>query len=90
MLDTMGPVSVSAEGTASRLQRSMARNRRGPRPARRFDSIDEMVQARRVVSELSEASARLICDRAARQTGPHFEWRSDPALNWVSSLVMTD
>ena len=90
MLDTMGPVSVSAEGTASRLQRSMARNRRGPRPARCFDSIDEMVQARRSVSDLSEASARLICDRAARQTGSHFEWRSDPALNWVSSLVMTD
>ena len=90
MLDTMGPVSVSAEGTAERLRRSLTRNRRGPRPARRFDSIDQMVKARRAVSDLSAASARLICERAARQTGPHFEWRSDPALNWVSSLVMTD
>jgi len=90
MLDAMGPVSVSAEGTTGRLQRSLIKNRRGPRPARRFESIDEMVKARRMVSDLSEAAARLICERSARQTGSHFEWRSDPALNWVSSLVMTD
>ena len=90
MLDAMGPVSVSAEGTTGRLQRSLIKNRRGPRPARRFESIDEMVKARRTVSDLSEAAARLICERSARQTGSHFEWRSDPALNWVSSMVMTD
>ena len=90
MLDAMGPVSVSAEGSTGRLQRSLIKNRRGPRPARRFESIDEMVKARRMVSDLSEAAARLICERSARQTDSHFEWRSDPALNWVSSLVMTD
>ena len=32
----------------------------------------------------------MICERSARQTDSYFEWRSDPALNWVSSLVMTD
>jgi pimeloyl-ACP methyl ester carboxylesterase len=90
MLDTMGPISVSAEGTAGRLRRSLLKIRRGPRPARRFDSIEEMVKARRAVSDLSETAARLICKRSARHTGSHFEWRSDPALNWVSSLVMTD
>ena len=90
MLDAMGPISVSAEGTAERLRRSLAKNRRGPGQVRRFDSIDQMAQARRMVSDLSETASRLICDRAARQTGSHFEWRSDPALNWVSSLVMTD
>jgi pimeloyl-ACP methyl ester carboxylesterase len=90
MLDTMGPISVGAEGTAERLRRSLVKNRRGPSKVRRFDSIDQMVQARRQVSGLSEAASRLICTRAARQTGSHFEWRSDPALNWVSSLVMTD
>jgi len=49
-----------------------------------------MVKARRSVSDLSETAARLICERAARQSGAQFEWRSDPALNWISSLVMTD
>jgi pimeloyl-ACP methyl ester carboxylesterase len=90
MLDAMGPISVGAEGTAERLRRSLVKNRRGPSKVRRFDSIDQMVQARRQVSGLSEAASRLICTRAARQTDSHFEWRSDPALNWVSSLVMTD
>jgi pimeloyl-ACP methyl ester carboxylesterase len=90
LLDSMGPISVSAEGTAERLQRSLVKDRRGPSRIRRFDSIDKMVQARRVVSGMSEAAARLICDRASRQAGHQFEWRSDPALNWISSLVMTD
>lgn len=90
LLDSMGPISVTAEGTADRLRRSLVKNRRGVSKVRRFDSIDEMVAARRRVSDLSESSARLICERAARKAGDQFEWRSDPALNWVSSLVMTD
>jgi len=90
LLDSMGPISVTAEGTTDRLRRSLKKNRRGVSKVRRFDSIDEMVAARRSVSDLSESSARLICERAARKSGDHFEWGSDPALNWVSALVMTD
>lgn len=90
LLDSMGPISVTAEGTAGRLRRSLVKNRRGSSKVRQFSSIDEMVQARRRVSDLSETAARLICERAAEQSGGAFQWRSDPALNWVSSLVMTD
>lgn len=90
LLDSMGPVSVTAEGTTDRLRRSLLKNRRGTSKTRLFASIDEMVQARCLVSGLSKSAARLICNRAARQAGDRFEWRSDPALNWVSSLVMTD
>jgi pimeloyl-ACP methyl ester carboxylesterase len=90
LLDSMGPISVSAQSTAERLQRSLVKNRRGPSQVRRFDSIDKMIQARRVVSGMSEGAASLICERASRQAGSQFEWRSDPALNWISSLVMTD
>jgi hypothetical protein len=39
---------------------------------------------------MSAAAARLICTRAVREVDGRFGWRSDPALNWVSSLVMTD
>jgi pimeloyl-ACP methyl ester carboxylesterase len=90
LLDSMGPISVAADGTADRLRRSLVKNRRGAGKVRRFESIDEMIRARRSVSGLSEPAARLICERAARRAGDGFEWRSDPALNWVSSLVMTD
>lgn len=90
LLDSMGPISATTNSTADRLRRSLVKNRRGASEPRRFDSIDEMVQARRNVSDLSEQAARLICYRAARQVGRQFVWRSDPALNWISSLVMTD
>ena len=90
LLDTMGPVSVSAESTAERLRRSLVKNRRGPAAPGAFDSIDDMVKARRLISGMTEDAARLICERAARKVGEQFEWRSDPSLNWVSSLVMTD
>ena len=90
LLDSMGPVSSTADGTASRLRRSLVKNRRGTSRVRHFDSVEDMVKARRMVSDLSAAAARLICERAARPVDGHFEWRSDPALNWVSSLVMTD
>lgn len=90
LLDSVGPISVTADDTSGRLRRSLVKNRRGTSRVRRFESIDEMVKARRTVSDLSEAAARLICERAAREVDGHYEWRSDPALNWVSSLVMTD
>jgi pimeloyl-ACP methyl ester carboxylesterase len=49
-----------------------------------------MVAARLKDSDLSEFSARLLCERSAHRVEDHFEWRSDPAINWVSSLMMTD
>ena len=49
-----------------------------------------MIQARQKVSDLSTEAARLICERGARQDGDGFAWRSDPALNWVSPIVMSD
>ncbi|MBT8061021.1 MAG: alpha/beta hydrolase [Gammaproteobacteria bacterium] len=90
LLDSIGPISAQPETTTDRLRRSLVKHRRGGSEPRRFDSIDEMVRARRNVSDLSEQAARLVCYRAARQVGRQFVWRSDPALNWISSLVMTD
>jgi len=91
LLDALGPLAASADTTAERLQRSLRKNRRGSSEPRRYDSIDEMVAARRqATSDLSEEAARLIVERATRADGAHFSWRSDPALNWVSALVMTE
>jgi pimeloyl-ACP methyl ester carboxylesterase len=49
-----------------------------------------MVRARLEVSDLSIDAARLLCERSARQVGKHFYWRTDPALNWVSPIVLTE
>jgi len=90
LLDALGPITGAPGSTADRLQRSMKKNRQGASETRRFDSLDEMIAARRKVSDLSQAAARLICQRAAQRLDDQFTWRSDPALNWVSSLLMTE
>ena len=90
LLDTLGPISVTADSSTARLRRSLKKNRQERRSQRHYQSIEEMISARRKNSDLSESAARLICERSAHEVDDHFEWRSDPALNWVSSLVMTD
>jgi pimeloyl-ACP methyl ester carboxylesterase len=90
LLDALGPISAAPDRTAERLRRSLLKNRRGVRETRSFESIDAMIQARRSVSDLSEEAARLICERAARAGQDGFTWRSDPALNWVSPILMSD
>lgn len=90
LLDSIGPLAGDPDRTAERLRRSLDKSRQGPSEPRRYDSLDAMVTARRKVSELSAEAARLICERSARQVGNQFTWRSDPALNWVSSLLMTE
>ena len=90
LLDSIGPLAGDAGETAERLRRSLSKHRRGSGETRLYDAIDDMVTARCKASDLSEAAARLICERAAREAGGKFTWRSDPALNWVSPLVMTE
>ena len=75
LLDSIGPLAGEVGRTAERLRRSLAKYRKG---------------ARRATADLSEAAARLICERSARAADGKFTWRSDPALNWVSALLMTE
>ena len=90
LLDSIGPLAGEPRQTADRLRRSLAKSRRGTGAPRVYASMDAMVAARREVSELSEAAARLLCERSARAVDGGCTWRSDPALNWVSSLLMTE
>lgn len=90
LLDALGPIAADANRSAERLRRSLGKYRQGASPRRLFSSIADMVEARRKVSDLSPEAARLICERSARQQGDQFTWRSDPALNWVSAIVMTE
>jgi len=90
VLDGLGPISSTGIGTAKRLRKSMTVMRRERNPLRPYDSIDEMMEARLGVSDLSIDAARLLCERSARHVGKHFYWRTDPALNWVSPIILTD
>lgn len=90
LLDGLGPIAADADSTAERLRRSLAKYRQGAGAPRHYESLEDMVSARRKVSDLTESAARLICKRSARQLGGQLTWRSDSALNWVSALVMTE
>jgi len=90
LLDGLGPIAADPNRTAERLRRSLSRHRQGPGTPRHFESLEEMVAARCKVSDVTEAAARLICERSAREVGERLTWRSDPALNWVSAVVMTE
>jgi pimeloyl-ACP methyl ester carboxylesterase len=90
LLDGVGPMTGDPAKSGERLRRSLARFRQPASTARRYGSIDEMVQARREVSDLSAAAARLICQRSAREEDGRFRRRSDPALNWVTPVLLTE
>jgi pimeloyl-ACP methyl ester carboxylesterase len=49
-----------------------------------------MIQARTEKTGLDEQAARLICERSTKQSGTHFEWTNDPALYWVSPILMNE
>jgi len=90
VLDGLGPISSTEAGTAMRLRKSMTVMRKDRNPLRPYDSIDAMIRARLGVSDLSIDAARLLCERSARHVGNHYYWRTDPALNWVSPIILTD
>lgn len=90
MLDALGPISESPVKLGGRLQKSLQSIRNGPRPAKTYDSVEEMVKARQAKSDLPDEPARLICTRSAQQVGNHFEWTYDPALQWVSPILVSE
>lgn len=90
MLDALGPITAAAEGGTARLQKSLHSVRSGPRLNKSYPSMEVMIKMRQMNSKLDDASARLICERAARQFEAHFEWTSDPALHWVSPVLLTE
>ncbi|MEJ8566966.1 alpha/beta fold hydrolase [Elongatibacter sediminis] len=90
-LDGLGPPGAAAGETASRLRKSLDRNRRPHSPRKVYESLDAMVSARLSNStDLDPGAARLLCERSARRDEDGFRWRFDPALYWVSPVFMAE
>jgi len=90
LLDALGPGSEPAASSAGRLRRSMHYFRSGVRSRKAYQSVEDMIKARQGNTRLSDEAARLICERSAAYLGDHFEWTNDPALYWVSPIIMTE
>jgi pimeloyl-ACP methyl ester carboxylesterase len=90
MLDALGPMSEQAADSTARLRRSLDDFRSGARPKKAYESIEDMIKVRQANTRMAHEPARLICERSAEHHGTHYEWTNDPALYWVSPILMTE
>jgi len=84
LLDSLGMITLSADRAAQQLRLSLASVRKARGFLRPFESVEAAMRARQVKSPLSDAAARLLCERSLERSGGHFRWRTDPRLNWRS------
>lgn len=93
LLDAVGSLANPPGQTAHRLRESCLSVRKQGRASSRlrpYPSVAAAMHARRRDSDLSEQAARLLCERSLRHTGSHYQWCTDPRLNWRSPVLMTD
>jgi pimeloyl-ACP methyl ester carboxylesterase len=90
LLDAVGSVTLPANQTARQLRASMQSVRKSRSFLRPYESVEEAMLARQKHSDLSDAAARLLCERSLEHTGDYYQWRTDPRLNWRSPQLPTD
>ena len=90
LLDALGPVSEPLEKCVARLRKSLHHHGARTRHRKRYASIEDMIKARQANTDLPDEPARLICERSAKQVNEYYEWTNDPALYWVSPIIMTE
>lgn len=90
MLDGLGIVTENPRHAAQRLTRSL-HSVRHPRHHRRvFDSVALAARARQLKNPMTGDSARLLAERALRETKTGWRWRTDPDAMWDSPYWMSE
>ena len=90
LLDSLGLLTLPANQAAQQLRLSMLSVRKTRSFLRPYESIEEAMLARQKKSPLSDAAARLLCERSLEHTGDYYQWRTDPRLNWRSPQLSGD
>jgi len=90
LLDVVGILTIPVEQATKQLRLSLKSVRKNRSKLRPYESVEEAMQARQKNSPLSDAAARLICERALEHTGDYYQWRTDPRLNWRSPQFLTN
>ena len=88
LIEGLGPLGDDGTHTLERFRRAMrpSSNRR----LRVFSTIEQAIEARRLVSGLAAELARPIVERGLRETEDGWSWRSDPALTQPSSSRLAE
>jgi pimeloyl-ACP methyl ester carboxylesterase len=88
LIEALGPLAGEAADAGTRLRSAVAARRalRPGRPARVIAELEQAVDARLAVSNMSREAARLIVARNLRAVDGGWAWRSDPRLTLPSHL----
>lgn len=90
-IDACGPLTKSVETTTEQLRDSIESRFKKTRNRLKVVDIEQAVEARCQVSDISEEHARVILKRNLTQdAGGHYFWASDPKLRTRSNLRLTD
>jgi pimeloyl-ACP methyl ester carboxylesterase len=88
LIEALGPLSGEAAEAGTRLRKAVSARRalKPGRPAKLIADLEQAVDARLAVSQMSREAARLIVSRNLRAVDGGFVWRSDPRLTLPSHL----
>lgn len=88
LIEALGPLAGEAADAGTRLRHAVAARRalKPGRPPRLIDDVEQAVDARLAVSNMTRAAARLIVERNLRAVDGGWAWRSDPRLTLPSHL----
>ena len=89
LIEGLGPLADDGTATLTRFRTALAPPKPS-KPLRLFRDVDQAVSARSMASGLRPELARAIVERALRQDGDGWRWRSDPRLTRASALRMTE
>jgi pimeloyl-ACP methyl ester carboxylesterase len=89
LIEGLGPLADDGTATLTRFRAALAPPVRS-KPLRLFRDVDQAISARSIASGLRPELARAIVERALRQDGEGWRWRSDPRLTRASALRMAE
>ena len=90
LLDAAGILTLPVDQVTRQLRLSIKSVRKDRSNLRAYESVEEAMLARQNNSPLSDAAARLLCERSLEHTGDYYQWRTDPRLNWRSPQLFSD
>jgi pimeloyl-ACP methyl ester carboxylesterase len=88
LIEALGPLNGDPAEAGTRLRKAVAARRalKPGRPAKLIADIEQAVDARLAVSQMTREAARLIVARNLRAVDGGYAWRSDPRLTLPSHL----
>ena len=88
LIEALGPLNGDPAEAGTRLRKAVAARRalKPGRPAKLISDVEQAVDARLAVSQMTREAARLIVARNLRAVDGGWAWRSDPRLTLPSHL----